>query len=672
MSDYYDPLLDRLTRRLRIDPELCCEVREELRSHLEEAQQDFAEDGQSAQESRLMAMRALGDEHLLAEQLWNANCGRIRWRRWLRRGLLVAMLPLAIWVTLWPWWDKFIPHEVDSELVNISRVVKGETFRDPISQWILLSDTRAILNRLKPEERFLFLGDPQATTPLERARSIRDRWPQDPVLQAHYVRYLRSYSEGEPGLSASSVLADLQTELQRGRRLDPDNAYWDLFLAGILAEQAVQFLDEKDSPWQFRVIRRDRTTEKLQPDAGWILSETTLPLSSLEIRDQEKWEQLLQALDRAREAKRYDSYVFTLLDRQLAVVPSPRRLNKWTARASWMASVLLPELSLQRGAARVQAVHALHLAEAGHMDMAMQQLMQFQRLNLLIGSKSVSLVELLSCQAVELNLEQYRGAVYQHAGMEKEAQASLQRQRKAFEEQENVRAHHRTQQDTQKAATFMALVMPAISGYKPDLEPLRTAEQASTQRVFLAAMLLIFDGLLWLILVGGLGLWWVERRTDHKTPMLWIGWSSVGRILGWGVFLPVVGYVIYILSPWSGREFGIQAIWPRMLVEHGLLLVLILLLVIGMGRKALHQRAQRIGLAPSLRVLLRGLTPLLTAAVLLMALAGHGLSQHVESRALARASGAAALDLRTEVSESNYRFIRQRMAEQAEQAITNR
>ena len=76
-ADPIDDWLDRVTRRLAVDRELQLEVRLELRSHVEESMEEFRAAGRSESDARDEALRAVGDETELSEQLWRANRRRL-------------------------------------------------------------------------------------------------------------------------------------------------------------------------------------------------------------------------------------------------------------------------------------------------------------------------------------------------------------------------------------------------------------------------------------------------------------------------------------------------------------------------------------------------------------------------------------------------------------------
>ncbi len=665
MSDLYDPLLDRLTRRLKIDPELCCEVRKELRTHLEDAQHDFAQGGQSETQSSQQAIRALGDEQVLEEALWSANRGRVRLRRWMRRGVLVAMLPLAILVTLWPMWESNWARISEPE-PNLLLWVNHADHPNPFQQWLLTPGTQTMLRKLSPDERFLFLGDPSSTIPQERARSIRDRWPDDPVYQANYLRHIEETNPYNPPkeLMWSENDEDCIKELERGEQLDPDNAFWNLIHAGIMFRYAATMV-ENDPAYEFRSITRDKQAERNNPSQGLVISEVNEKFASVQIHDEVRWEQAMQAFERAVKATHYDSHVMSMFNRQMNVLPQPRSMTEFTARLGWVTSIGLPNVGSYRQVIRMVASDALRRAKAGDIEGALAQLDKLERLIMRIGSKAHTIIELLATFSCEHIIHQHRGAVYQVAGNQGQVQAAFARQRAMFTEMENIKNNPAIHEEKIKAGSLMAIMMPAIGGYRPDPEPLRTAEQASVQQMLIAGILLFLDALILLFMLAGLLMLWKQRRANLHAPLLWIGWHRLGLVLGVGVLLPGVVYGVYLLTPWSGRGYGVHAIWPRLLIEHLLLLIGVLVLVIVMSWWAIRQRAMEIGMTMRRGVMLRALGPILAAVVVLTAVIGYSGSRWVERSAISRASGASALDLREEVNASNYRFIRDRMAEQA-------
>lgn len=94
----FDDILDRATRRLRLDPELCLEIRRELATHLEDAAEECRAAGEDDEQAAAHAARALGDPDALADQLWDANRRRVRWRFWVRWVARVSLVPAVLLV----------------------------------------------------------------------------------------------------------------------------------------------------------------------------------------------------------------------------------------------------------------------------------------------------------------------------------------------------------------------------------------------------------------------------------------------------------------------------------------------------------------------------------------------------------------------------------------------
>src|SRR4051812_41802593 len=107
MASPFDPLLDRVTHRLRIDPELRLEVAHELRTHLEDSAAELRAAGRAEEDAVAEAARALGAETELADQLWQANGRRVRIQKIARWGIGATLVPAAsiiaisaLWTTL--------------------------------------------------------------------------------------------------------------------------------------------------------------------------------------------------------------------------------------------------------------------------------------------------------------------------------------------------------------------------------------------------------------------------------------------------------------------------------------------------------------------------------------------------------------------------------------------
>src|SRR4051794_31279324 len=91
----FDELLDRVTNRLRVDPELQREVRHELAGHLQDSTNEFVAAGLNEADAAGKAVQLFGDQEQLSQQLWDANRSRIPARKVVRFVGRYALAPVV-------------------------------------------------------------------------------------------------------------------------------------------------------------------------------------------------------------------------------------------------------------------------------------------------------------------------------------------------------------------------------------------------------------------------------------------------------------------------------------------------------------------------------------------------------------------------------------------------
>ncbi len=78
-----------------------------------------------------------------------------------------------------------------------------------------------------------------------------ERFPHDPVVYAYYIRHNFESQMAEPGKAQSDWIA----ALERGRKVDPDNALYDYLLAYTLLAHSTQVVDEKGITFEYQQSR---------------------------------------------------------------------------------------------------------------------------------------------------------------------------------------------------------------------------------------------------------------------------------------------------------------------------------------------------------------------------------------------------------------------------------
>ncbi len=97
----FDALASEAAAGLKGDRELFLEIKEELRTHLEDKAARFARDGHGEAESIALSKKSFGSPLDMAAELVEANRGRMRLRALLRLAFNALIIPLAIVLALY-------------------------------------------------------------------------------------------------------------------------------------------------------------------------------------------------------------------------------------------------------------------------------------------------------------------------------------------------------------------------------------------------------------------------------------------------------------------------------------------------------------------------------------------------------------------------------------------
>jgi len=703
----FDDLIERLTARLRVDPELRMDVANELRAHLEDASEEFRQGGAGEDEAAASAVKALGDEAELSEQLWQANRGRIRFRRVAKWAARVALLPGAILVTL----------------------------AIGVSIWL---PWRFPFRQLTDEQRLIFQGDPAAEGLLAKARSIADRWPDDPVYYANYiVAYLTDQTvRGKLDQADPAIIAQAVEVLGRGERIDSDNAFYDFMKATVLIRASSKLGEDPDHTYE--QIDRDGKTQ-------------TQKCSRVEITDAAMFGRGLEELRRGLGKSKYDDHTLDMLQHRLSLLPEPTRLTDYLQRLMFEYGTILPPLGEIRSMAKSVLAHALELARQGRREQAVGLIEAVEMLAAKMGADDETLIGLLVAQAIRSLALGHAINVYGELGLPAQvarARADLDAEDRFWR---SLWAWRRADEaGLLRAGILHRYFLPSVPGYSAEFEPVRTAEYMVAEQVGLVVLL---GGVVVLAAAAGLitviGLLRCRGRDDGP-KLLFVGWRRLGRICLLAVILPLGAYALYVhVLPFSGRHFGLGYVLDAVAAEFVLVAGAVLVLVMSLSYTAVRARAGEAGmtvpaplrvrnrlvitiagglialaglalivsertaafaragrsvfghwaekLLPGLllgaagaafllawgfrefaglyvrkqyahfrRTLFRSLVPILAAAVIVVGLiCGLSLSR-LEASALGRVEGAASIDLRNALEMSNFRLLRDRHGQQHE------
>ena len=564
MSDW-QALLRRLTDRLSVDPELQMDVAQELRAHLEDSAAEFRRAGETLDQAADSAVKALGDEQVLAEDLWKANKLRIRLRGVLRWAARVTLIPAAVAVVL---------------IIAASMAGVGPRLEGPLFGGFGLGDhTRTA--ELTEEQRFILEGSPDARNPIEAAKSISDRWPDNPI---YYGNYVATNSERFPGGNdklKSKRLGELLAICDRGEMLDPDNAHYNFMKAAYLIGSVCELQSDPSRTYSHR-NRRGQSSQK--------------ECYKVTVHDPEQFERGLAELRRGLLKRECSARTVEMLDHRLDLLPKPSRMADILHRIGMEVSIIIPNLNWYRNLGKTVSARAVALAEAGQAEEAVDLVKSAEAIASVTGAHARTLIELLVAQSMRIDALAHAEQVYKQLGREDEARQAAAARREQAQFLNDIWRKKEDPTWLSQAGMVSSVLTPRIPGYVEnlDFEPMRTAEKYVVCEFALLALL---AGLILLAgLLGAVVLWRlaVSKRSDRPL-LIFVGWRRIGRICLLAVVLPIAILGVYRLV--TPSYYGLSCSIGRVLAEYAVAGVSIVMLLLGLSYSAIRRRAEELGLA---------------------------------------------------------------------------
>jgi hypothetical protein len=394
-------------------------------------------------------------------------------------------------------------------------------------------DTRSLSRGLTADQKLLLLGDTSETLPSDRFKGL---WNSDPTNPAYFAEYsIHSWFDHQrlP-----------QGFLAAAERLDPDNAWFVMFAAGTVAENAVE-----RSPLSMKE-RKSKVLPKLT------------------VRDQKRSAEALALFQKATSLPRFESYQVELLKQRIPLLP---RRTDFASQAIPMGYVA----GLPSGNLKLRNVLSVVEAEAERMtsegDAAgFSSLMNGWRKVLESGLQGSdrTLVDilvfksLLTAPARRFQSCAERLALPEEASRWKDI-ATGDDERRARNED---RHFNRRDPLVWNGSLFAGLSLPVVSRMsdhappvrEEDLQPGRLADHEGFCRVSSLAAWLVLGLMLGCAAVfpsrGSVLVQRLSRRlVDLLRPVDW-AW-----ILGAGMILPLLYYIlIYRFTPLGARELSLR------------------------------------------------------------------------------------------------------------------
>ncbi|MCC7147268.1 MAG: hypothetical protein IT443_12550 [Phycisphaeraceae bacterium] len=560
----FEEVIAQATARLRMDRELQLEISRELRTHLEDSAAEYRAGGYSSAQADAEAIKRLGDAEELAGQLWQANKGRLRLRAVCKWAAQILLVPAAIAVTVWVGMQVIVP-------LRMLHNTDGRSF------------SARELSRLSEEQRYVLLGDPNATSDLDRARLISERWPDNVVYYGAYanlalLEYQNRVAEGE----GPEAWAWYSSILEHGRKLEPDNGYYDLMAAGTLLKGATT------SPG----FVKNRAFHFIDTDGQSVAVESKI----LMVRDAQRLLEGLECFQSAVNSPKLTNHVMELARANLEMLGPPRSRWEQMNRELYVVNILvMPDLGFTRELASRIDAYANLLAVEDQAETAKKLISELKVLAIRLGAESTSLIELLVSQSNYFLAQSSMATLAEEQNWvpsAKEARLELEASRRVLRQA-------RDRQD--ELDKNVSLARDSLTFSMNEKSNIRQVQRISYDRAGLLLLLAGVDALL--VSAGCVSLVLSMKSRQTAKPMLiWVGWRRTGGIIFWSLMVPIAVYVTYTVSSAGIREFGIGYIWDRLAVELTAVALAVLIGIDGMTRMAISRRAREIGLGEPLRM----------------------------------------------------------------------
>lgn len=241
--DKLNQALDAFTAGLRSDPEVQLDARQQMKSKLEEKIAEETAKGHSSEECIDLVINALGSSDNVANSLFLDNLKRMKSRSRVRLVIRLLLIPaIVICAILTLCWSSDI------------MITKSFLNSDANFEFSIRSSRHLIFDRWTPEQAFILLGCLTEDEYSYQQKEIWKKYPDNKIYAANYILSLLMEND-----DSSCVLA----EIEKAKKIDPDNAFYNYAAAGIMLKNACGEKeisgDGKASASVYRFEIKDRT-----------------------------------------------------------------------------------------------------------------------------------------------------------------------------------------------------------------------------------------------------------------------------------------------------------------------------------------------------------------------------------------------------------------------------
>ena len=422
------------------------------------------------------------------------------------------------------------------------------------------------LRRLTPDQRLILVNDATGRAAVVQAQALWARWPTSPVY-FHNALSVALANYEVLGATDAARYKELKALTDKGRPLDPGNARLDWILAAKRMDQACAF--------------KSTVGEASGKHGATVRSEMV-------VNDRVALNDAMRLLAAGLAKPTYRRYSRELPAEREALLGPPHDLPQMIQRLTVAAGTSLPDVTVQRALARGATGYASLLLAEGHTNEAVIYLNAWRPLAMRLNEDAFTLVDVLMAGAIAKEAEvkvpelirSARGTA-EAAGVRSEI-AALTRPLREWQMRRELAASEpaKAQQLTDcrnRSGILLTMLLPAL-GEVPDkaaIRPSRLLDYLLVDHAFLGGLAaLLTIALLAAAVAGPLAI----RRAGPVGPSAAEALRLAFPAVLWGVALPVAVYLLVTwLTPLGGRGFGLQRLWPKAVMQAGILMAVVVL-----------------------------------------------------------------------------------------------
>ncbi|MCF6176914.1 MAG: permease prefix domain 1-containing protein [Victivallaceae bacterium] len=564
-NDRIENLLDELSSGLQADPEMRMDVKSELRTHLDDKIAEGENAGLSETESSEQALKSFGDIVAIADGLVAANASRMKLKARLWRVAAILLIPAVIICAF----ISFFQLASTVAILDIMSSFNSNIIKPPT--WMKRS-AELFGKSYTADECFILDGDTTKHEPWQQQKALSDRFPSNKVYLANYILQLIN------AVNNKKVTRQyIYSELKRAEKLDPDNAFYNYMLAGVMLQKACSYKT------QIKSLKDGKKKRKRIKE-----------IIDFKINDRQLFKQAMQEYLAGTKKKHCHSYSMQLMRQRLNIMGEPTNFATNLDQIMFAAGTVIPHVSLYRKLTQVLPQYAKLLIKEQTQELALRYIQSWHYFLQHQLDDSDYFISVLVLIASAKRFADDLPSLYQELGKKQQAGITKTQLLQVIEVREIwEKGKYDYRKDLNKMSILGSMILPAlgIKFSEQDLASSRRIEYINVEKSVIVILNILFIGGM-LVAIGVIVTW--RWRTGINAILLTPPLRTIGKIFLWGIITPIAAYLlISTLGTIGGHQYNLlynSAFYFQIL----LLLTLMPYITFHLAKKYVSNRCQQL------------------------------------------------------------------------------